>query len=554
MSQFNGMSQMFAVNQLINHFNTKIKSNATYFAISDNDYINDTIHIIIQIMLIGVLTGLTTFITNNFNFIPTLLRKIVYDSPAQIINIIASKFKKIDKKHKIIRQVPLITTSLQKNADLHVKLQWFLSSDHCEKVQPTELITFTQVKEIYYVPMGVDINVTDKDIKLNESPLVGNDMTVRFDNHNISVRLVKETIEINGDLDSTKRDNMIYHLTVYCDDKNSDILQRFCNNAIVKHNTTKQKWEQKIFNHTGGQWDSGVKCYPPNIESVVLRSDMKNNVLNIMDFFHNNESYYINNGMRYKNILLNLGYPGTGKTTFSCALGARYRKHIYSVNLNNFTSPDDLKKLMDSFAQKVSGGIIMIDDIDHTFDHAFDHTSEQERHIKSQVENCNTNDHMKQSDKNCLKPKYNVSVPELLGFFDGLNTIHGLVVIMCANDPLKFFNKNEHSFSALCRDQRINHIFEFATCDRVMIGTIYKNIFGKDINADKLSLIENDYYAPCTIAKVFSSFYEKNGGKVDGKQNEIDALLDDLANKTIKTNDEIIVEYSERYQRDHPSM
>lgn len=546
MSQFNGMSQMFAVNQLMGHLNNKIRSNSTYFAISNEPHINETIHMIIQMLLIGIFTGMATYITNSFNAIPALIKYIVFNGPTKGINIIASYFKKIDKKHKIVRHVPLITTSLQKNADLHTKLQWFLSSDFCEKISPKDLIAITPVKEIYYVPMGVDINTTDKELKLNESPLVGNDMVVQFENHDISVRLIKETIEVNGDLDSTKRDNMIYQLTVYSDDENSDILQRFCNNAIIKHNTTKQKWEQKIYNHTGGQWDNGVKCYSPNIDSVVLRSNMKEDVLNIMDFFHNNELYYINNGMRYKNIILNLGYPGTGKTTFSCALAARYRKHIYSINLTNLTSPDDLKKLMDSFAQKVTNGIIMIDDIDHTFEN---------KHIDDDIIMDKPTDDakmLKQTEK--VKLKYRVSVPELLGFFDGLNTIHGLVVIMCANDPLKFFDKNNHSFSAMCRDQRINHIFEFETCDRKMIATIYKNIFGMDIDTERLEKIDNDYYAPCTIAKVFSSFYEKNGGKIENKQDEINMLLYDLANKTVRTNDEILVEYSQRYQRDHPSV
>ena len=193
---------------------------------------------------------------------------------------------------------------------------------------------------------------------------------------------------------------------------------------------------------------------------------------------------------------------------------------------------------MDSFAQKVGNGIIMIDDIDHTFE-------------KAPVE---TDMVIMDKPTEKIKPKYQVSVPELLGFFDGLNTIHGLVVVMCANDPLKFFDKNDHSFSALCRDQRINHIFEFETCDRKMIATIYKNIFGAMPDEEKIERIDNDYYAPCTIAKVFSSFYEKNGGKIENKQDMINMLLVDLANKTVRTNDKIIVEYSERYQRDHTSV
>jgi hypothetical protein len=76
---------------------------------------------------------------------------------------------------------------------------------------------------------------------------------------------------------------------------------------------------------------------------------------------------------------------------------------------------------------------------------------------------------------------------------------------------------------------------------------IYKNIFKKDINEILLNKIEDDYYAPCTVVKVFSSLYEKYGGKMEGKDNEIEQLLIDLGNKDIKTNDKIIIEYSEKY-------
>jgi hypothetical protein len=395
--------------------------------------------------------------------------------------------------------------------------------------------------------MGVDINTADKNITLNEAPLVGGDMIVVFEDHDISICLMKETIEVHGDLDTTKRDNMIYQLTVYCDNEDDDILQRFCNYAIIKHNTTKQKWEQKLFNHTAGQWDNGTKCYSPNINSVVLHNGMKNEILGIMDFFHHNEKYYIDNGMRYKNILLCLGYPGTGKTTFSCALAARYRRHIYSINLANLTKPEDLKQLMDKFAQNVTNGIIMIDDIDHMFNN---NTEAIESEDLVQI----SNDSLQNAKPN-IKPtkKYQVTMHELLGFFDGLNTVHGLVVIMCANDPLKFFKQDEHSFNALCRDQRLNHIFEFQTCDKMMISQIYTNIFKTEPRQDLIENIEENYYAPCTIAKAFSSFYESNGGNIEGKQEKIDMILSDLANKTIKTNDQIIIEYSKKYQRDHPN-
>lgn len=543
-----GMTHMFAINQLMTHLNSKIRSNSTYFEVSNDPFVNETVHMVIQMVLIGIFTGMAGYITNSFDKIIRLFN--ISSNIRDVINMIFNLFKKKEKqRHRIQRTVPLITSALHKNADLHTKLQWFISSDHCVKVPNTDLIQSNPVKEIYYVNMGVDINTTDKDVKLNESPLVGADMMIRFEDHDIKVRLTNEVIEVHGDLDTTKRDNMIYHLETYSDVEDSDILQRFCNYAIIKHNTTKQKWEQKLFNHNAGQWDNGTKCYSPNINSVVLHNGMKNEILGIMDFFHHNEKYYIDNGMRYKNILLCLGYPGTGKTTFSCALAARYRRHIYSINLANLTKPEDLKQLMDKFAQNVTSGIIMIDDIDHMFN---TNTEAIESEELVQI----STDVLQANPKTNIKPakKYQVTMHELLGFFDGLNTVHGLVVIMCANDPLKFFKQDEHSFNALCRDQRINHIFEFQTCDRNMISQIYKNIFKTEPRQDLIENIEENYYAPCTIAKAFSSFYESNGGNIEGKQDKIDMILSDLANKTIKTNDQIIIEYSKKYQRDHPKQ
>ena len=124
---------------------------------------------------------------------------------------------------------------------------------------------------------------------------------------------------------------------------------------------------------------------------------------------------------------------------------------------------------------------------------------------------------------------------------------------MCANDPSKLFKTSTINDLALLRDQRINMICEFKLCNHKMISDLYKSIINKTPDESIIKDIPEDYYAPCTIAKVFSSFYEKNGGKIENKQDMIDILLADLANKTVRTNDEIIVEYSKRYQRDHPN-
>ena len=82
-----------------------------------------------------------------------------------------------------------------------------------------------------------------------------------------------------------------------------------------------------------------------------------------------------------------------------------------------------------------------------------------------------------------------------------------------------------------------------------MIRDLYKNIFGIEPDLEKINQIEEDYYAPCTISKQFVSYFEKNGGIITGKEDELNKLLDDLINKNIETNKELIVNYSRMYNQ-----
>jgi hypothetical protein len=82
-----------------------------------------------------------------------------------------------------------------------------------------------------------------------------------------------------------------------------------------------------------------------------------------------------------------------------------------------------------------------------------------------------------------------------------------------------------------------------------MIRDLYKKIFDIDPDFEKIKQIEEDFYAPCTISKQFVSYFEKNGGNITGKEEELNKLLDDLINKNLETNRELIVNYSRIYNQ-----
>jgi hypothetical protein len=230
-----------------------------------------------------------------------------------------------------------------------------------------------------------------------------------------------------------------------------------------------------------------------------------------------------------------------------------------------------MKNLIDCIP--TNKAILMIDDIDHYFNLenindklvlSDDNTDNSENSRDNDNSNSNDNNdnsdddmprnhrrnklfHSKQNDNTSSKKKYRPTIHELLSFFDGLNTKDGLIVIMCANDPSKIFKTNNIQDLALLRDQRINIICEFKMCDHNMIRGLYHSIFNIVPDEKLIKDIEENFYAPCTISKHFVSFYEKNSGMIDGKEEELNMLLEDLIFKRIQTNRELIMNYSKEY-------
>ena len=563
MSSFNpnqAMSTMMVGQNIQRHFESMMHNNnntSIYEGLTDSSFVLQTVLMFIQLIAISFFTAFSTNITASvetfrvyiFDILKRYFRKIIAGPLFTIYDVTYKKLTKYKPKYKITMDVSLITSELKKNQQLFVPLQWFLASEYCKRVK--NIVIDGNHNEIYYPEQSkllseFNLNDTEK-IKFSVGPVMGDDMIFKFENHEITCRKKKIQIEINGDVESTKRDNITYQFETFDENPNSDILVKLHEYAVRMYNTNRDEWKQKLYVNEGDRWKEPQDILSPSsVDSIVLRDNLVQEFVSSLDFFRNNRQFYIEHGQRYKYATLFMGPPGTGKTTLALAYAHQCKRHIFALDLEK-SNAGDLKNLVEKMDTK--NGDLLIDDFDHYFSKLGKDEDNDKDKDKEKEKEKESNSFDSYGSGRGQKKKDKISYHEFLTVLDGTGSKEGLNVYIVINDPEKIFTSTNIEDMALFRDRRINKIFEFKYCDHKMISGIYEKIFGIQPDMDKIKKIPEDYYSPCVVTQQFISFFEKYGGKIKGKEYEIDQIMNNFINGKIETNQRKILSYIETLKR-----
>lgn len=132
-----------------------------------------------------------------------------------------------------------------------------------------------------------------------------------------------------------------------------DLMKNCAPDRPTTSNLNVYRWNLK-------DWEHGYSQKPRGLDTVILGSGIKDNLIKHLKDFSDNENWYMKNGIPYRTGILLEGPGGTGKTSIVRALCSHLNTSLYLINLGVLTD-GSFEKAMSSVPK---GAVVLIEDID----------------------------------------------------------------------------------------------------------------------------------------------------------------------------------------------
>jgi hypothetical protein len=290
-------------------------------------------------------------------------------------------------------------------------------------------------------------------------------------------------------------------------------------------------------------WDEHEFHSNKTMDNLFL--DNKDKLLQKIDFFINNQSWYKKLGIHYALGICLYGSPGTGKTSLIKAIANYTNRHIIVISLKLIKTKHDLESFFfedryNIFNEKTSikfdNKIIVFEDIDcigdivkqrekstdqygninnenlahHKFNkinnkHEMDEVSsgmndnKDNSLLKTLIDINNTN--------STLDPKLlyedPVTLDDILNLWDGIRETTGRILIMTSNH----YNELDE---ALIRPGRIDINLELKKLSHSTLNEMYYSFFNCYLTTAELDKIQQHHYSPAEIINIYINYPNKD--------------------------------------------
>jgi chaperone BCS1 len=172
-------------------------------------------------------------------------------------------------------------------------------------------------------------------------------------------------------------------------------------------------------------WEHSYNLRLRGKNSVIINHALKDKLFNSLQWFVENQDFFIERGLNYKKVIMLHGPPGTGKTSLIKAIASEFKRRIYFLSLADCT-PGMLRNLV--VTAKTYSSIIVIEDID-----TITTIYEREKSNK-QIPPHDGANIPKEKEENERISLSRLALTDVLNVLDGMNTPDGAIFILTANN------------------------------------------------------------------------------------------------------------------------